>query len=54
MTIAIVGTHGAGKFSIGSALAKLLGFHFDPELGEIYVIKIRSWREDTCMEMVVL
>ncbi|KAL7532921.1 hypothetical protein ACHAXR_004929 [Thalassiosira sp. AJA248-18] len=35
MTIAIVGTHGSGKATIGNALAKLLDCKFDPELGEI-------------------
>ena len=34
-TIAIVGTHAAGKNTIGTALAKLLGFCFHPELGEV-------------------
>jgi hypothetical protein len=35
MTIAIVGTHSSGKHTVGSALAKLLGWAFDPELGDI-------------------
>jgi ABC-type oligopeptide transport system ATPase subunit len=35
MTIAIIGTHGSGKSTIGTKLANLLGCRFDPELGTI-------------------
>ncbi len=35
VTIALTGCHTSGKTTVGKALAKLLGWNFDPELGEI-------------------
>jgi len=35
ITLALTGCHASGKTTIGKALAKLLGWRFDPELGEV-------------------
>ena len=40
VTVAITGTHCAGKGTIGRKLAELLGWRFDPELGDLLREKV--------------
>lgn len=41
MTVVLIGAHGAGKTSLGRALAQQLGWTFHPELGEEMALSMR-------------